>query len=109
METNKKLTARQQEVLDLVADYIADHGFPPTIYELSGLMGCRSPNAANDHLRALQRKGAITITPGVSRGITITGQSVEDEAIALIRALLNGDDQARETAIAFLEMRGVDL
>ncbi|UTJ46139.1 MULTISPECIES: LexA family transcriptional regulator [Atlantibacter] len=109
METNKKLTARQQEVLDLVADYIADHGFPPTIYELSGLMGCRSPNAANDHLRALQRKGAITITPGVSRGITITGQSVEDEAIALIRALLNGDDQARENAIAFLEMRGVEL
>ncbi|WP_287790876.1 MULTISPECIES: LexA family transcriptional regulator [Atlantibacter] len=109
METNKKLTARQQEVLDLVADYIADHGFPPTIYELSGLMGCRSPNAANDHLRALQRKGAITITPGVSRGITITGQSVEDEAIALIRALLNDDDQARENAIVFLEMHGVEL
>lgn len=109
METNKKLTARQQEVLDLVVDYIADHGFPPTIYELSGLMGCRSPNAANDHLRALQRKGAITITPGVSRGITITGQSVEDEAITLIRALLNGDDRARENAIAFLEMRGVEL
>ncbi|WP_313053508.1 LexA family protein [Atlantibacter hermannii] len=109
MEKNKKLTARQQEVLDLVADYIADHGFPPTIYELSGLMGCRSPNAANDHLRALQRKGAIIIHPGVSRGITITGQSVEDEAITLIRALLNGDDQARESAIAFLEMRGVGL
>lgn len=109
METIKKLTARQQEVLDLVADYIADHGFPPTIYELSGLMGCRSPNAANDHLRALQRKGAITITPGVSRGITITGQSVEDEAIALIRALLNGDVQARENAIAFIEQRGVEL
>ena len=104
-----KLTARQQEVLELINDYIADHGFPPTIYELSGLMGCRSPNAANDHLRALQRKGAITITPGVSRGITITGQSVEDEAIALIRALLNGDDQARENAIAFLEQRGVEL
>lgn len=109
METNKNLTARQQEVLDLVADYIADHGFPPTIYELSGLMGCRSPNAANDHLRALQRKGAITITPGVSRGITITGRSVEDEAIALIRALLNGDVQARENAIAFIEQRGVEL
>lgn len=109
METNKKLTARQQEVFDLVVDYISDHGFPPTIYELSGLMGCRSPNAANDHLRALQRKGAITITPGVSRGITITGQSVEDEAIELIRALLNGDDHARENAIAFLEQRGVEL
>ncbi|MDZ5666829.1 LexA family transcriptional regulator [Atlantibacter subterraneus] len=104
-----KLTARQQEVLDLISDYIADHKFPPTIYELSGLMGCRSPNAANDHLRALQRKGAITITPGVSRGITITGQSVEDEAISLIQALLNGDDRARENAIAFLDMRGVEL
>lgn len=104
-----KLTARQQEVLDLIVDYIADHGFPPTIYELSGLMGCRSPNAASDHLRALQRKGAITIHPGVSRGITITGQSVEDEAVTLVRSLLNGDEHARENAIAFLELRGVEL
>ncbi|WP_312383962.1 LexA family protein [Atlantibacter subterraneus] len=109
METNKKLTARQQEVLDLVADYIADHGFPPTIYELSGLMGCRSPNAASDHLRALQRQGVITIHPGVSRGITITGQSVENEAVTLVRSLLNGDKHARENAIALLEMRGVEL
>lgn len=104
-----KLTARQQEVLDLISDYITDHRFPPTITELSELMGCRSPNAANDQLRALQRKGAITITPGVSRGITICGQSVEDEAIALIRSLLNDDEYAREHAVAFLEMRGVEL
>jgi len=105
----RKLTVRQQEVLDLIIDYIADHRFPPTIYELAGLMGCRSPNAANDHLRALQRKGAITITPGVSRGISVNGQSVDDEAVNLVRSLLNGDKHARENAIAFLEMRGVEL
>ncbi|BBR20120.1 hypothetical protein WP3S18E05_16000 [Klebsiella sp. WP3-S18-ESBL-05] len=65
------LTARQQHVLDLLEAYQRDHGFPPTNFELAGLLGCSSPNAAADHLRALEKKGAITITRGVSRGITI--------------------------------------
>ena len=109
METKKQLTVRQQQVLNVLADYIVEHGFPPSNSELSGLLGCSSPNAANVHLRALQRRGAITITPGVSRGITIIGQSKDDEAISLIRSLLNDDEYAREHAVAFLEMRGVEL
>ncbi|HAT1665491.1 TPA: SOS-response repressor and protease LexA [Raoultella ornithinolytica] len=66
------LTSRQQEVLDLLIEYQRKHGFPPTTYELTGLLGCRSPNAAATHLKALERKGAIKITRGVSRGISIT-------------------------------------
>ncbi|WP_447314963.1 LexA family protein [Klebsiella michiganensis] len=66
------LTLRQQEVLDLLIEYQHKHGFPPTTYELTGMLGCRSPNAAATHLKALERKGAIKITRGVSRGISIT-------------------------------------
>lgn len=66
------LTSRQQEVLDLLIEYQRKHGFPPTTYELTGMLGCRSPNAAATHLKALERKGAIKITRGVSRGISIT-------------------------------------
>ncbi|MBA1485945.1 SOS-response repressor and protease LexA [Klebsiella pneumoniae] len=67
-----KLTLRQQEVLNLLIEYQRKHGFPPTTYELTGMLGCRSPNAAATHLKALERKGAIKITRGVSRGISIT-------------------------------------
>lgn len=105
----KTLTIRQQEVLDLLVDYQKEHGFPPTVSELAGLMGCSSQNSARDTLLILQRKGAITITPGVSRGISITGQLPEEEAIAIIRALLIGDENAREQALTFLEIRGVEL
>ncbi|WP_313390121.1 LexA family transcriptional regulator [Leclercia sp.] len=105
----KTLSMRQQEVLDLLVDYQKEHGFPPTVSELAGLMGCSSQNSARDILLILQRKGAITITPGVSRGITITRQQSDDEAIAIIRALLIGDESAREQALTFLEIRGVEL
>ncbi|HAT1569292.1 TPA: RusA family crossover junction endodeoxyribonuclease [Kluyvera cryocrescens] len=66
------LTSRQQHVLDLLIAYQREHGFPPTNFELAGLLGCSSPNAAADHLRALEKKGAISITRGVSCGISIT-------------------------------------
>ena len=66
------LTLRQQEVLDLLIEYQHKHGFPPTTDERTGRLGCRSPNAAATHLKALERKGAIKITRGVSRGISIT-------------------------------------
>ncbi|HED1253186.1 TPA: SOS-response repressor and protease LexA, partial [Citrobacter amalonaticus] len=52
------LTARQQHVLDTLISFQREHGYPPTNTELSGLLGCSSPNAAADHLRALERKGA---------------------------------------------------
>lgn len=67
-----KLTKRQQEVLDLIRTEIIRTGFPPTRAEIAKSLGFRSANAAEDHLRALARKGAIELTPGASRGIRLT-------------------------------------
>lgn len=66
-----KLTARQQEVLDLIKNAIVKTGFPPTRAEIAEQLGFRSPNAAEEHLKALARKGAIEMMPGASRGIRI--------------------------------------
>jgi len=66
-----KLTERQEQILDYIRDYLADTGFPPTRAEIAQEMGFKSPNAAEEHLRALARKGAIEILPGTSRGIRL--------------------------------------
>jgi repressor LexA len=66
-----KLTARQQQVLDLVKDHMQETGYPPTRAEIASQLGFRSPNAAEEHLKALARKGAIEIIPGASRGIRL--------------------------------------
>jgi len=67
-----KLTERQQEILDLIRQTVARTGFPPTRAEIARALGFRSPNAAEDHLKALARKGAIELTAGASRGIRLT-------------------------------------
>lgn len=69
----ENLTIRQQEILDFLKQWIAAHGMPPTRAEMCASLGFRSPNAAEEHLRALQRKGAIEMLPGSSRGIRIMG------------------------------------
>lgn len=66
-----KLTARQQEVLDLIKDHIDDTGYPPTRAEIAQSLGFRSANAAEEHLKALARKGAIEMVAGASRGIRL--------------------------------------
>ena len=66
-----KLTDRQAEILRFIKDHVAQHGYPPTRQEICTAMKFSSPNAAESHLRALECKGAITIAPGKSRGITI--------------------------------------
>lgn len=68
-----KLTDRQQEILDLIRQTVARTGFPPTRAEIAQALGFRSPNAAEDHLKALARKGAIELTAGASRGIRLKG------------------------------------
>ena len=65
------LTARQAEILELIRRFIAEEGCPPTRAEIAETLGFRSPNAAEDHLRALERKGAIEILAGSSRGIRL--------------------------------------
>jgi repressor LexA len=67
----EELTARQAEVLQLIADFLQATGFPPTRAEIAAQLGFRSANAAEDHLRALERKGYIEILPGASRGIRL--------------------------------------
>lgn len=67
----EKLTKRQSEVLSLIKQYIDDTGYPPTRADIAKELGFRSANAAEEHLKALARKGAIEIIPGASRGIRI--------------------------------------
>src|SRR5690606_17558441 len=67
-----KLTERQQEILNLIRQTVVRTGFPPTRAEIARALGFRSPNAAEDHLKALARKGAIELTAGASRGIRLT-------------------------------------
>ena len=67
------LTARQQEILEFIRTFLEEEGFPPTRAEIAKALGFRSPNAAEDHLKALERKGAVEILSGTSRGIRLTG------------------------------------
>ncbi|MDA8094041.1 MAG: transcriptional repressor LexA [Betaproteobacteria bacterium] len=69
----KALTERQAQVLQLIRERIETTGYPPTRAEIAQGMGFRSVNAADDHLKALVRKGAIEIAPGASRAIRVTG------------------------------------
>lgn len=66
-----KLTARQEEILQLIRSAIENTGFPPTRAEIAAELGFRSANAAEEHLQALARKGAIAMSPGTSRGIRL--------------------------------------
>jgi len=65
------LTARQTQVLDLIRRHIQDTGYPPTRANIATELGFKSPNAAEEHLKALARKGAIEMVPGTSRGIRL--------------------------------------
>lgn len=67
----EKLTQRQQQVLDIIRQHIGDTGYPPTRADIARELGFKSANAAEEHLKALARKGAIEIIPGASRGIRL--------------------------------------
>ena len=70
-----KLTDRQQEILDLIKKSISQTGSPPTRAEIAEILGFKSANAAEDHLRALAKKGVIELVSGRSRGIRLTDTS----------------------------------
>ena len=67
----KDLTSRQKEILDLIKDYLKEKGFPPTRADISRTLGLKSHNAAEQHLRAIEKKGFISILSGASRGIVL--------------------------------------
>ena len=66
-----ELTPRQAEILQFIREFVETAGFPPTRAEIARALGFRSVNAAEQHLKALLRKGAINILPGASRGIRL--------------------------------------
>ena len=68
---DKPLTRRQQQVLEIVKDHIEESGYPPTRVDISQKLGFKSPNAAEEHLKKKEKKGAIILTPGTSRGIRL--------------------------------------
>jgi repressor LexA len=69
--TPKKLTEKQKLILRFISDFIEKNKFPPTRSELATHFGFRSPNAAEAHLRALEKKSVIGIERGAARGITL--------------------------------------
>ncbi|MFY3383056.1 transcriptional repressor LexA [Paracidovorax sp. MALMAid1276] len=76
MLDNPKLTARQQQILDLIQTAIARTGAPPTRAEIAAELGFKSANAAEEHLQALARKGVIDLVSGTSRGIRLRSETV---------------------------------
>ena len=76
----KEITSQQQRVLDCIQIYINKTGFPPTRANICKELGFKSPNSAETHLRALEKKGFISIESGTSRGISIINsqQIIED-------------------------------
>jgi repressor LexA len=71
-----KLTARQQQILNLIESAIARTGAPPTRAEIASELGFKSANAAEEHLQALARKGVIELVSGTSRGIRLRGPAL---------------------------------
>lgn len=77
MNTKKSLTPRQSSILDFLKDYISQHGYPPTIADISRHFGFYQ-GAAKGHLSSLQKKGYIKINPNTSRGIEILGMGIRE-------------------------------
>ncbi len=80
----EQLTPRQEEILDMIRDSIQKSGMPPTRVEIARAFGFRSPNAAEGHLRALAKKGAIQLLPGASRGILLVEEYEESGGVPVI-------------------------
>ncbi|ABO21999.1 transcriptional repressor LexA [Shewanella loihica] len=88
----RPLTPRQAEILDLIKRNIADTGMPPTRAEIARRLGFKSANAAEEHLKALAKKGCIEIMPGTSRGIKLTQEEEpEDLGLPLIGQVAAGE------------------
>src|SRR5256885_1605811 len=84
------LTPRQTQILRLIQRFISDTGMPPTRAEIAHELGFRSANAAEEHLRALARKGVIALVPGTSRGIQLKDTMREQIGLPLIGRVAAG-------------------
>lgn len=102
-----KLTLRQIQVLDLIRECVDSTGMPPTRAEIAQQLGFRSPNAADDHLRALARKGVITLIPGASRGIRLAERHGNARGLPVVGRVAAGTPILSEQHIEdYLDIRG---
>lgn len=69
----KGLTERQAQVLEFINSFLNQQGYPPTVREVAARFGFRSPRAAHDHMKALQRKGYLRSVPGLPRALNVVG------------------------------------
>lgn len=83
------LTPRQAQILALIRRYIGDTGYPPTRADIAAELGFKSANAAEEHLKALARKGAIEMIPGTSRGIRLP--ELIDEGLPIVGRVAAGN------------------
>ena len=79
-----ELTPRQRQIVEFIQQWLVDAGRPPTRAEIATAFGFKSPNAAEEHLRALQRKGVLDLSPGASRGIQLKDSLREQMGLPLI-------------------------
>lgn len=94
-----ELTPRQRQILKLIQQCIAENGMPPTRAEIAQEFGFKSANAAEEHLRALQRKGVIDLIPGASRGIQLKDSLREQLGLPLIGRVAAGKPMLAEEHI----------
>ena len=86
----RQLTPRQKQILELIQDFIRENGMPPTRAEIAAELGFRSVNAAEEHLRALQKKGVLDLMPGASRGIQLKDSLREQLGLPLVGRVAAG-------------------
>ena len=86
----RPLTPRQKQVLEVIQDFMDETGMPPTRAEIARQLGFKSANAAEEHLRALQKKGVLDLMPGASRGIRLKDSLREQMGLPLIGRVAAG-------------------
>jgi len=86
----RELTPRQKEILEMIQEFIGETGMPPTRAEIARQLGFKSANAAEEHLRALQRKGVLELLPGASRGIQLKDSLRDQMGLPLIGRVAAG-------------------
>ena len=86
----RELTPRQKQILEMIQEFISETGMPPTRAEIARQLGFKSANAAEEHLRALQRKGALELLPGASRGIQLKDSLRDQMGLPLIGRVAAG-------------------
>ena len=86
----RELTPRQKQILEMIQDFISETGMPPTRAEIARQLGFKSANAAEEHLRALQRKGVLDLLPGASRGIQLKDSLRNQMGLPLIGRVAAG-------------------